>query len=751
MRVVICLRAAVSLALGMVLAFAVPHPGAALAATGPSCPWTNPALSPSTRAHELLGAMSLSQKVSMVSGDGASAVNVIDANLGDVGSISAIPSLCVPSLELNDAGNGIGDQQNLTTAFPDSVALAAAWDPSLAKVEGQALGTEAFAKGINVLLGPGMDILRDPIAGRPWEYLGEDPFLAGELAGPIINGIQSEHVIATAKHYALNDQETDRMTDSSDATARTMQEIDLPAFDTAVKAGVGSVMCSYNRVNSVYACENPYLLGQVLKGQFGFKGFVMSDFGATHSTLDANDGLDMEQNTVPAMYFGAQLQSAVEDGEVSVATLNGMVQRILFEMFRVGLFDHQPQEGATAFATNASTPASLAAATQVGQEGTVLLKDSGNVLPLTGADKTIALIGQPAGAATAADYGQASGSGHVPEATQATPNLVSPQTAITQRAGAAGDLVTYNDGSDLTAAVAAAKLANVAVVYIGDAEVEGSDRPSLNATLGSCSFTGTCLYSSEDQNALVSAVAAANPNTIVVVQAGGPVAMPWINQVSGVLDNWFPGQEDGDTIAPILFGDVDPSGHLPQTFPVSLSDSPIQSAGQYPGITEPGDSVGPHSTYSEGLLVGYRWYDAKKITPLFPFGYGLSYTSYSYSNLRLTPKTSDTAVARFTVTNTGRVAGADVAQAYVAMPTAAGEPPRQLKGFQRVSLAPGRSKTVTISLPATSFIHWDDSQNTWTISPGRYTVYVGDSSAMANLPLQGTLSLNAATLKPGVY
>jgi beta-glucosidase len=709
------------------------------------------ALSPSTRANELLGAMSLSQKVSMVSGDGASALNVVDANLGDAGSISAIPGLCVPPLELNDAGNGVGDEQTLTTAFPDSVALAASWDPSLAKVEGQALGTEAFAKGINVLLGPGMDILRDPIAGRAWEYLGEDPFLAGQLAGPYIKGVQSQHVIATAKHYALNDQETDRMTDSSDASVRTMQEIDLPAFDASVKAGVGSVMCSYNRVNSIYACENPYLLRQVLKGQFGFKGFVMSDWGATHSTLDANDGLDMEQNSYPATYFGANLQSAVEDGEVSEATLNGMVKRILFEMFRIGLFDHQPQEGAAAFATNASTPASLAAATQVGQEGTVLLKDSDSVLPLTSADKTIALIGQPAGALTAADYGQASGSGHVPETTQATPGLVSPQTAITQRAGAAGDLVTYDDGSNATTAAAAAATASVAIVYIGDAEAEGSDRPSLNATLGTCVFTGTCTYSSEDQNALVSAVAAANSNTVVVINAGGPVAMPWIDQVKGVVDNWFPGQEDGNIIAPILFGAVDPSGHLPQTFPVSLSDSPIQSTSQYPGVTEPGDSVGPHSSYSEGLLVGYRWYDAKNITPLFPFGYGLSYTSYHYSDLRLTPTGADKAAAKFTVTNTGTVAGTDIAQAYVGMPAAAGEPPRQLKGFRRVSLAPGKSKAVTISLPATSFIHWDDSQSTWTISAGTYTVYVGDSSATANLPLQGTLNLGAATLKPGVY
>lgn len=739
---------------------------AQVVAAGPAnasaqCPWMNSSKSPAARAQQLLNAMSLSDKISMVTGAGLSVLNglptgtsgllgVLDSNLGVAGALAANPALCIPPLELNDAGNGIGDEQVMTTAFPDSIALAAAWDPGLARQYGERLGAEAFAKGVNVVLGPGMDITRDPIAGRMWEYMGEDPFLAGEIGGPVIEGIQSQHVIATAKHYALNDQETDRMTDSSDASERTMQEIDLPAFDMAVKAGVGAVMCSYNRINSVYACQNPYTLHDVLDNEFGFGGFVMSDWGGTQSTVDAaNSGLDMEMNLTPGSHYGAALQQAVQNGQVSTTTVNGMVYRILYTMFRVGLFDHVPTEGVAAYTTNASTPASIATATAVAEDGTVLLKNAGKILPLRGSGKTIALIGQPAGSSGATEYAQASGSGHVPEI-GSTANVVSPEQAIAQRAARAGDTVTYNDGSDIQQAAAVAAGATDAIVYISDAETEGTDRPSLSATLGTC-IVLSCLYSSFDQNALVSAVAAANPHTIVVVQAGGPVAMPWIGQVSGVLDIWYPGQVDGDATAPILFGDVDPSGHLPFTFPVKLSDSPIQTAAQYPGVMKPGDSVGPHSTYTEGLLIGYRWYDAKRITPLFPFGFGLSYTHFRYSKLRVRRTSRDTAIVRFTIRNAGPAAGADVAQVYLGMPRAAGEPPRQLKGFQKLELRPGQSKTVSIRLGPTSFVHWSDSHQTWVISAGRYTIYVGDSSALANLPLHAKLKLRASRLAPGVY
>jgi beta-glucosidase len=724
-----------------------------------SCPWMNATLSPSRRAHELLSAMSLGDKLAMVEGGGE--FNPTAPNPEAAGFIAAIPALCIPALVLNDATNGIGDQQALTTAFPDTIALAAGWDPGLAQQYGAVLGREAFAKGVNVLLGPGMDIARNPLNGRNFEYAGEDPFLAGQSAAAIVRGIQSQHVIATAKHFALNDQETDRTTDSSDASVRTMEEIDLPAFGAAVQAGAGAVMCSYNRINSVYACQNQYTLDKVLEGQFGFNGFVMSDWGANHSTVASADaGMDMEMpggvsGSVDGGtdYYGSALQTAVADGQVSIATLNGMVYRIIDAMFRVGLFDHVPAEGAQAAATPATTPASLAMATKVAEAGTVLLKNQGAVLPIGGAaGQRIAVIGPAAGPAGAELADQGYGSGHVPEFAYA-PGVVSPLSAIETRAAKAGDVVTYADGTSSEDAVAAASGANVAVVFISDAEIEGADRPNLDANFGTCSFvdfasSDSCTYSPIDQNALVAAVAAANPHTIVVVQAGDPIAMPWLDQVAGVIDNWYPGQMDGDTIAPILFGDFDPSGHLPLTFPAQLSDDPLQTAAQYPGVDQAGDSVGPHSNYSEGLLVGYRWYEAKGIKPLFPFGFGLSYTSFAFSHLEVS-STETGAVVSFTVTNTGRRAGADVAQVYVGDPASTGEPPRQLKGFRKVSLEPGRSTRVTIALPEVSFAYWNTGAGTWTVADGSYRIYVGDSSA--SLPLQTSIARGAATLRPSAY
>ncbi|HTX12450.1 MAG TPA: glycoside hydrolase family 3 C-terminal domain-containing protein [Solirubrobacteraceae bacterium] len=732
-----------------VLAFAVGMVVGAGPASAASCPWMNPGQSPASRTSELLGAMSLADKVQMVTGTGE--FNPTSANPEAASTIAANPSLCIPALVLNDATNGVGDQQQLTTAFPDSIALASSWDPALAEQYGAALGAEAFAKGVNVLLGPGVDIARNPLNGRNFEYMGEDPYLAGQSAAAVIEGIQSQHVIATVKHYALNDQETDRTTDSSDASERTMQEIDLPAFDAAVKAGVGAVMCSYNRINSVYACQNPYTLRDVLDEQFGFTGFVMSDWGANHSTVASADaGLDMEMpggvGTSPE-YYGSSLQTAVQDGQVSMGTLNEMVSRILYSMFRIGLFDHVPTEGAQAAATPATTPTSIAMATKVAEEGTVLLKNAGGVLPLSGPGRTIAVIGPAAGQPGATLAEQGYGSGHVPEFSY-QPGVVSPLQAITARAAQAGDIVTYADGDATDDAVAAAKAADAAIVFINDVEIEGADRPDLDAHAGTCSFldfasSNSCTYTPLDENTLVSAVAAANPNTIVVIQSGDPIAMPWVDQVRGILENWYPGQVDGDAIAPVLFGDVDPSGRLPITFPVSLSDDPLQTAAQYPGVMEAGDSVGPHSTYSEGLLVGYRWYDAEGITPLFPFGYGLSYTSFRYSGVSVT-RTASGAQVSFTVTNTGSRAGADVPQVYVGDPPAVGEPPEQLKGFRRVSLAPGQSETVTIALDPMSFAYWNTQSQTWTLSAGTYRVMVGSSSS--DIAGQGSVALPGMNL-----
>ena len=412
----------------------------AAGADGATCPWSNSALAPATRTAELVKAMSLDDKIQMVTGIGEFGVGTQAAqnpNPGDAGTIVANPALCIPALVLNDAGAGMGDAQALTTAFPDTVGQTAGWDPALAQTYGAALGAEAFAKGVNVVLAPGVDIARNPLNGRNFEYAGEDPYLAGQAAAAEIKGIQSQHELATVKHYALNDQETNRNTDSSDASERTMQEIHLPAFDAAVRAGVASVMCSYNRVNGVYACENPTLLTKYLKQQFGFPGFVMSDWLATHSTApSANAGLDMEMPGGAGgygRYFGDALKTAVTTHAVAMSRLDDMVRRILLEMFQHGLFDHVPAEGAAAAATNASTAHSLAVATKVAQDGSVLLKNSGSVLPLTGTGKKIAVIGAAAGPAGAAAAAQGYGSGHVPES-GLQPGVVSPLQAITSRA-----------------------------------------------------------------------------------------------------------------------------------------------------------------------------------------------------------------------------------------------------------------------------------------------------------------------------
>jgi beta-glucosidase len=387
----------------------------------------------------------------------------------------------------------------------------------------------------------------------------------------------------------------------------------------------------------------------------------------------------------------------------------------------------------------------VALARRISEEGTVLLKNRHGILPLTGHGRTIALIGPDAGQAGAEDEYNGEGSGHIPEA-GAKP-VVSPEQAITARAARSGDTVLYADGSSMADAVAAARAAKVAVVVVGDSESEGVDRHNLILTGGLCTLAG-CSPQTIDQNTLIARVAAANPNTVVVLDTGGPVLMPWLHSVRGVLEAWYPGQQDGNALAALLFGDVDPSGHLTQTFPAKESQMPLRTQAQWPGVMKKGDSVGPHSIYSEGLLVGYRWYQAKHIRPLFPFGFGLSYTSFRFSGLHLQIDRRDVRVA-FTITNAGHRAGADVAQVYVADPRSSGEPPEQLKAFSRVALGPGQARRVTVTLPPVAFAHWSTPAGTWTVSPGRYTISVGDSSA--RLPLRMGLRRRQARLSPGVY
>jgi beta-glucosidase len=647
------------------------------------------------------------QEIDLVTGAGGSSY---------VGFTPAIGSLCIPALNLEDGPAGVGDGMTGVTQLPAPVDAAATWDPAAEKLYGQVIGVEQAAKGSTVDLGPTINIVRDPRWGRAFESIGEDPYLNGTLGAAEIQGVQSTGTMAQVKHFAVYNQETNRNTAADNAVVSTEaeQEIYLPAFQDAIQQGAASsVMCSYSYINGTAACQNPYLLSTVLRQQFGFTGFVTSDWGATHSTAaSANAGLDMDMPGNDG-YYGSALASAISGGSVSQATLNTAVSDILTEMFAFGLFD-KPATGSPA--QTASTAADQADALQIAEEGAVLLKNGGSVLPLSGAkDSSIAVIGADASTSPQTDGGGSAGVN--------SSGTVTPLQGITA-AAPSGVSVSYNDGSSDSSAASAAAAASVAVVFASLGESEGSDLTSID--LGST------------QDNLISAVAAANPNTIVVLNTGSAVVMPWLSAVKGVLEAWYPGQEDGTAIAKLLFGTADPSGHLTVTFPTSLSQVPASTTAEWPG-------TGGTVQYSEGVDVGYRWYNAQKLTPLYPFGYGLSYTTFGFSNLHVGSLTAGgTATVTATVTNTGSVAGADVAQLYLTDPAASGQPPLQLEGYQRVSLAPGASATVTFPLTQRNLEYWNSASNGWATSTGSYGISVGDSDA--SLPLTGTLAVSSAQL-----
>ncbi|MFC5730043.1 MULTISPECIES: beta-glucosidase family protein [Nocardioides] len=719
------------------------------AEAAPACPWLDPDESAETRAGQLVAAMTLDDKIQMVTGLGY--FNPSSPNRHASGVIRGNPRLCIPDLVLNDSTAGIGFQQQHTTAFPQGITQASTWDRDLIGRFGEVLADEAMRKGVNVVLGPGINMARNPLYGRGFEYAGEDPYLAGRLSAEVIEGIQRRPVLATAKHFLLNEQEIDRTTNSSEADERTIREIYLPPFEDAVNSGVGAVMCGYNRVASLHSCKNPALLQGYLKGDLGFDGFVMSDWGAAHTTVpEALAGMDMEMpgdgilgvSEMSPAKWGERLKAAVESGEVPVSRLDDMVRRILRPMFRGGLFEHPPLPGSEAGQARSTTPESIATATKIAQDGSVLLKNQRDLLPLRGAGKRIALIGTPAAPLGAQLASQGYGSHHVP-VFGLDPDVVPPLSAIRARAARDGSTVSYNDGTVPLLAAATARTADVAVVFVSDANTEMNDRPDLRPRQAVCNpilaFTQTpnfpvCIPLPTNQDALVAAVADANPNTVVVLQNGGPLEMPWLDAVPSVVENWYPGEVDGDALAGLLFGDVNFSGRLPVTFPQRLVDGPIRSVEQYPGVKD-ADGV-PHSTYSEGLLIGYRWYDDQGIEPLFPFGHGLSYTTFAYSGLEIRRRATG-ATVRAQVTNTGSRTGAEVAQLYLAFPEEAGEPPLQLKGFEKVELDPGETRTVTFELDRRAFSIWDTAADDWRVVPGCYGVRVGGSSR--DLPLSGSV------------
>jgi beta-glucosidase len=824
--------AVVAAAVGFAAAMFASLPGAAQAQPGGSpCPWVDSSQPIAQRVAELMGQMTVADEDFLVEGHGTTnegpnpSPNPYVFWMPGLQTSSSGAQLCIPALGEEDGPAGVADQLTGVTQLPAGVDLAATFDPSLARQYGTVIGSEERGKGAAVNLGPTVNIDRDPRWGRSFEAFTEDPFLNASLAVGEIDGVQSTGEMSQVKHFAVYNQETNRNTTSDDTlvSQRTMQEIYFPAFEAAVQqAKSASAMCSYSVVNGDFACQNPFLLTDVLKQQWDFPGFVTSDYGALHSTAGgALAGLDQEQPF--NQFFGQPLEDAVNTGIISQSVLNTMVQRMLTQMFRFGLFDHPltPTTGATV-----TTPADQAVGTKVAETGTTLLQNNDHTLPIPVKNGgTVAVIGpsasasptyggggsayvvpsqtitplqgiqSAAGTGTNVTYTQglptdsslpdipasalspAYPSGGTPFGGTYTGTLTAPETgtyvlAVTNPCGCytptylslngnqilddpgTPPVSTYSVAENLTAgttyqvqitgasshfawgtpsalapgitaAANAARSASSAVVVVSDdTETEAADRLSLN------------LPSAQDE--LISAVAAANPKTTVVINAGAPVAMPWLTQVGAVLDAWYPGQSSGTSLANVLFGVTDPSGHLPVTFPTSLSQVPASTQAQFPGTNG-------EVEYSEGLDVGYRWYDAKDVTPLFPFGFGLSYTHFRYSDLRVGPGGSngvrDVQVTA-KLTNMGSQAGADVAQLYLGDPAAAGEPPRQLVGFQRVSLAPGRSTRVQFTITPRDTWWWDTNANGWTQSTGRYAIYVGDSSALANLPLRAAFDIN---------
>jgi beta-glucosidase-like glycosyl hydrolase len=669
-----------------------------------NCPWVGSTAPVAQRVQQVLNAMDQSEAASLLSGDGTSSY---------IGQVPAIPNLCVPPVNMEDGPSGVGDGNGGVTAFPDGETAAATWDPALIQQEGTAMGAEFAGKGANVALGPTTNLVRDPRWGRTYETYGEDPYLAGQITSAEVEGLQSQDVMAMVKHVAAYDQEQyPNGTDNETVSQQALEELYLAPFQTAAEqAAPASMMCSYAVVNNSPSCENAGLLQDGLDNQANYGGFITSDWGGAGSAVgDANAGMNI------AMPFSdaSNVTAALTAGTLSQATVNSLVSQILTQMFAFGMFDNPASGSLSATVTSA---AHQQTALQLGEEGTVMLKNNG-LLPLnpkpTGKE-TIAVIGTDGGAAVELAGG---GSGGVDSS-----NTVWPLTGV-QDAVNANVTVTYTQGddngtADIPQAVAAAQAATDAIIYVNLPEGEESDLTSLD-------------LSSADET-MIADVAAANPNTVVVINSGGPVVMPWLGDVAGVFENWYGGGETGAASAALIFGTADPSGKLPVTFPSSLSQVPAQTTAQWPGTAT-------GVTYSEGVDIGYRWYQSQNITPLFPFGYGLSYTRFSFSNLNVGAFNADgNATVTATMTNTGSVAGADVAQMYVGDPASSQDAPEQLKGFDRVTLNPGQAATVTFPLNIHDLASWSPTDDQWEAQAGAYSIKVGDASN--NLSLTGSTSL----------
>ena len=821
-------------------------------------PWMDTHRTPAERARLLISAMTADEKLGLLQGD-----TVLDGNGTGVnpcvGHISGLPRLELPALCMGDGPAGVGNGMVGVTQFPAPLMVASTWNAPLMGQFGAALGREHAAKGRNVVLAPTINIIRTPKWGRIAETLSEDPYLTAIGGAAITAGIQAQGVLATPKHFAANNQEWLRLGDApayeavdARVSTRTLNEIYFPAFEAVVRrAGAGSIMCAYNRFNGSYACENKAALNQ-LRG-WGFDGFVVSDWYFAHRSTVASvkAGMDISMPGGPspfgfAEFYGAPLRKALANGEVTGGDIDTLLRHILTPMFRLGVIDHPITGRSDAIARS---PAHLALSQRIAEQGSVLLRNQGGVLPLRPDLSHVAVIGDDAGehvqtteryggfvmndeikplaplaairaalpVATQVDYARGTlGIAPLPAIPASVlrgltatyyaspdfsgpPALIRAESAVDYAAAGTkelgsifsarwrGTLVppasgTYRfslrgggeirlriDGREVAytpkqnfrltthgtvrleegrpvsfeldystaptlsppelsvgwqvpdarlidEAVAAARRADVALVFVADHVSEGADRTDLRLP--------------GDQDALIEAVAAANPRTVVVMHTAGPVLMPWRDKVAGIIAGWYPGEVAGPAIARLLTGTANPSGKLTVTFPADEIHGPTDAPAQYPG-------KGTRADYSEGLLVGYRWYDAKKLAPLYPFGFGLSYTQFGFSGLKAT-RDGEGWKIRATVRNLGARAGAEVAQLYLSMPASAGEPPRQLKGFTRVELAPGEAREVSFTLSRRDMSVWDDKAHGWKVPTGAMRIHVGNSSR--DLPLSATLS-----------
>jgi beta-glucosidase len=711
-----------------------------------------------TRAQAIVAKMTLDEKIALLHGlfPPRAAGKTTNELIQAAGHIDGIPRLGVPLIRESDASLGVANQVeqrkgDTATALPSSLATAASFDPAIARAGGAMIGSEARAKRFDVLLAGGIGLTRDPWNGRNFEYLGEDPLLAGIMGGAHIAGVQSNHIVSTIKHYVLNAQETGRMVLDARIGETALRESDLLAFQIAIERGKpGSVMCAYNKVNGDWACENKFLLTDVLKRDWGYRGWVMSDWGAVHSSAKAaNAGLDQQsgQELDSEIFFDAPLRADIAGGKVPMARIDDMVVRYLTGLIETGLYD---APAATALPIPYAAHALVAE--RAADAGIVLLKNESNVLPLARTVKRIVVIGGHAdvGVLSGGGSSQVRSVGGVPIEIPLTSGAAASFARVTWhnssplkalQAAMPWAKVTYIDGSDPAAAAAAARDADLAIVFATQWTTEAQDVPDLSLPDG--------------QDKLIDAVAAAQPKTAVVLETGGPVTMPWLDRVPAVIEAWYPGQRGGEAIADILTGKVNPSGRLPITFPVSEAQAvrraPVgldtlnsleaqaaanpANAGNYHLKSFPVD-------YVEGSDVGYRWYERQQQRPLFAFGYGLSYTDFTYRNPVVTG--GRTLTVSFDVVNTGKRAGAEVPQIYVARDGS--KAPMRLAAFTRVTLKPGEVRRVTLTAEPRILADYDVKLPGWRIAGGTYRVAIARDATDRSRVL--TVKLAPSTMRP---